>query len=309
MARILHSMRKNYRKWDWERGVLLLVGLSALSNRRLQVTGLDSIAFILELRKAVPDIVRGVYMGLSTCAEVIAGVILICKMMKYLHVIISELYEFKVIICISLSATSVFFTGIRYGVVDASSCYNLFDYPSALCFLLLLLLVYYWIKRANQIISREQQEELLISSNSENTFKISNLLSLNLELLWDRVSRFELFLASLLLSNVLWIIKVVILHIFVQEYDSKQSCELVYTLVYNRSRPVPDEQSRGWIAMAAVTLLLTNLTIFVMPRVFLLSILETTLIKERYAQAQPRFSNSLDDSRVDDFQPKRPMMG
>lgn len=173
--------------------------------------------------------------------------------------------------------------GLPYGInlfyTKFEGCYSYGDLVGhgiffGLCSIMLIITL-----RINTVIEQKQVSEL--GQLDIVNYRPSAFLSLELETFWDRFSWFQLLIASLIISCLCDCFIIFVGITYKKTYEEVGSCQLIYPLVYNPSKPEDIEQKYHFFAFT-VTILNYLLTDF-LPYFFLLRIIEVSLIKKRYA--------------------------
>ena len=161
-------------------------------------------------------------------------------------------------------------------------CYHYLDYISSVCALIQIVAVIRWVSVNCREIEQMQRDELLLVVSKTAGFRINSMLSLNLDFLWDRISRFQAFLFSVLFSVIMWLTRTVVFGMFAEDYSLYGDCQIIYGLVAKENRVYGEEESlRVWVFLSVMTEFVVNMMISTFPFIFILIILESTLIKKR----------------------------
>ncbi len=185
---------------------------------------------------------------------------------------------------ILLSVTAVVLLLLRATVAypTESLCYSTLDYFSTTTIFLQIFMVLRWVSTNCRELEQMQRDELLVVMARSAAFRVNSMLSLNLEFLWDRISRFQVFLYSVFFSILVWLMKTVIYSLFERTYTEFGACEVIFGLVVNRNQPHSKEDPLTlWIWLSVLGEILMSLLTFTFPTVFIYTIIECSLIKKR----------------------------
>lgn len=177
-------------------------------------------------------------------------------------------------ISVGLLVTS-FLINIGYG--SSNSCFSLVDLASSVIFLVICIVIMYHSININYEIEKKQASEL--GQIDICTYRASPLLSLSLEILWDRFSWFQLLIASLIIRCLSDVFTVCVSINYISMYNDTGNCQLVYPVVYNPTKP-DDIKTKFHIIAALITAFGYLMTDF-LPYVFMIRIIEVSLIKKR----------------------------
>lgn len=167
---------------------------------------------------------------------------------------------------------------MRNAEMRPNLCYTQIDLMLSVTATAQIVYIIVWVTKVCNTLERLQKEELLMNRNQGAGLRLNSLLALDLAFLWDRLSRFQLFLYSLLFATIIWTGKTLVYRFFSQKYSEMNSCEIVYSLIHNRVSQEP--LSQGWILISAVNQGFLNLVMYVFPTIFIFLIVECSLIKE-----------------------------
>ena len=167
-------------------------------------------------------------------------------------------------------------------VRDANVCYNLVDFLGYLVYLCICVGLMWLSLHINNAIELKQTQEL--GNIDVYAYRPSAFLSLELETFWDRFSWFQLLIASLIVSSLSSMFTVFVTYYYRDTYNSVDSCQLVYPLIYNPTEP--DSIQPKYHALAATVVGLNYLMTDFLPYLFLLRIIEVSLVKQREADGE-----------------------
>lgn len=166
---------------------------------------------------------------------------------------------------------------------DKERCSSWFDLVTSTVFFAICLLMMYHSIKVNNVVEHKQASEL--GQIDISNYRPSQFLSLDLEVFWDRFSWFQLLIASLILRCLSDIFTVCVAMTYISADNTIDSCQLVYPLIYNPTKP-DDIPSKYHIIAIAVTALSYLMTDF-LPYIFMIRIIEVSLIKKRYPLVTP----------------------
>lgn len=165
---------------------------------------------------------------------------------------------------------------------STSLCYSVLDYFSTTTIFVQIVVVLRWVSINCRELEQMQRDELLVVMSKTAGFRVNSMLSLNLEFLWDRISRFQVFLYSVFFSVLVWLMKTVIFSLFERTYTEFGACEVIFGLVVNRNRAHTKEDPLTlWIWLSVIGEILMSLLTYTFPSVFVYIIIECSLIKKR----------------------------
>jgi len=166
-------------------------------------------------------------------------------------------------------------------MVSSLSCYHWIDYLCSVLILVQILMVLKWVSTHCSEILKMQQEELLLAEVvRQSNGRGKMIMSVNLELLWDRVSRFQIYLYGLFFSAITWVLRTIVYSVFSMDYREANTCEIIYGLILNKVHP-QEGMDEFWSWASALCTFAQNLLMFIIPTIFTFIIVEITLIKDR----------------------------
>lgn len=148
-------------------------------------------------------------------------------------------------------------------------CHSIF---LAICLALLIVTI-----KINSLV--EQKQNIELGQLDMMHYRPTVFLSMELETFWDRFSWFQVLIASLIMKCLCEIFMVFVVITYKSIYEQIGSLELIYPLLYNPTKPEEIPTKFHIIAMS-VSVLNYLLTDF-LPYVFMLRIIEVSLIKKR----------------------------
>ncbi len=160
---------------------------------------------------------------------------------------------------------------------DKERCSSWYDLVTSTVFFAICLLMMYHSIKVNNVVEHKQASEL--GQIDISNYRPSPFLSLDLEVFWDRFSWFQLLIASLILRCLSDIFTVCVEMTYIGVENKIDSCQLVYPLIYNPTKPDDISMKFHLIAMA-VTVLSYLMTDF-LPYIFMIKIIGVSLIKKR----------------------------
>lgn len=156
-------------------------------------------------------------------------------------------------------------------------CYSEVDWLLSVTATAQIVYIIYWVTKVCKKLEKMQEEELLLDRNQGSGLRLNSLLALDLSFLWDRLSRFQLLLYSLLFATASWTGKTMVYSLFLAKYSEVNSCEITYSLLVNKVSL--ESMPQRWITLSVMELSLVNLLMYVFPTLFMLSTIECSLIK------------------------------
>lgn len=166
---------------------------------------------------------------------------------------------------------------INFFKVSSYSPGNWTDFASHSIFLFICLILLVVSIRINSVVEQKQNSEL--GQLDMMNYRPTAFLSLELETFWDRFSWFQVLIASLIMKCLCECFIVFVFITYKTIYSEIGSLQLIYPLLYNPTKPndIPTKFHVIAITVSALNYLLTDF----LPYVFLMRIIEVSLIKKR----------------------------
>jgi hypothetical protein len=157
-------------------------------------------------------------------------------------------------------------------------CHQWSVLTTSLIFFLILLVLLKISLTINDAVEQRQTTEL--GQIDTTNYRPSAFLGLDLEVFWDRFSWFQLLISSLIVASLCKIFTNFVQYSYRDIYREVGSCQLIYPLVYNPSDPQDIETKYHILSIS--TMALTFLMGDLFPLLFMLKIIEVSLVKKRY---------------------------